>query len=212
MSYSDLSSAQAQLQLSESNDDDSADIALLAAIDAEVSRTLELKTGRRWGGTATPTARTIDGPAGCWGEDILLLPAPVRSVSSVAIVGTLDESLIAYDGSTGVGDYVLWNQTKGGDYLAIRRVQNGWWPASDGINRVTVTGIWSDEADGEDAPQEIVDAATFVTVETFRQRKSSPTGEIGPDGFMFRPRNPWGYVVVTEAIKRYGAAQSIVSF
>lgn len=212
MGYSDLASAKAQLDLSDAVDGDAADIALLASIDDEVSRTLELKLGRKWGGTATPSARTIDGPVGSWGAEILLLPEPVRSVTAVAIVGTLPETLTPYNASTGLGDYVLWHQTKSGDYLAIRRVQNGWWPRRDGIDRITITGVWSDEASGDDPPQEVIDAATFVTVETFRQRKSSPTGEVGPDGFTIRPRNPWGFEVVKEVLKRYGAAQPVVSF
>jgi hypothetical protein len=212
MGYSDLSSAKAQLSLNDATEDDAADIALLVAIDAEVSRDLELKTGRKWGGTATPSVRTVDGPVGCWGTDTLLLSEPARSISSIAIVGTLAETLTAYDSGTGLGDWIPWHVTKGGDILAVRRVQNGWWPPQDGINRVTITAVWSDDASGVAAPQEIVDAATFVTVETFRQRKSSPTGEIGPDGFTIRPRNPWGFVVVTEAIKRHGAAVPVVSF
>ena len=211
--YADLESAKAQLSLNDDEDADAADLAMLAGIDAEVSRTIELKTGRRWGGTAVPTARTVDGPAGWEGvSNVLLLPSAIRSVTSVAIAGLDPEDLTAYDPATGDGDWVLWHQTDGGDYLAINRVQNGAWPLANGTNRVTVTGIWSDELDGETVPQEIVDAVTFVVVETFRQRKSSPTGEIGPEGFTIRPRNPWGYQVVVEAIKRYGAAQPVVSF
>lgn len=213
MGYADLASAKAQLSLDDSSDDDAADIAVLIAIDAEVSRTLELKTGRQWGGTATPSARMFDGPpAGCPGSDVLLLPAPLRSVTSIAIVGPEAQTLTAYDPVTGIGDYQLTHITRGGDALAVRWVQGGWWPVSPGLSRVTVTGIWSDDPSGDDPPQEVVDAMTFVVVETFRQRKSSPTGEIGPDGFTIRPRNPWGFEVVKEVLKRYGAAQPVVSF
>lgn len=204
MGYADLDSAKVQLQLDDENPDDAEDIALLAGIDEEISRTFELKTGRTWGGTATPSARTIDGPDGI-STDILLLPSPVRSIDSIAIVGSSPESVSS-------DDYVLWHVSRDGDAHAIRRIQNGWWPMRNGVDRVTVTAVWSDEANGDDVPQEVVDAVTFIAVETFRQRKTSPTGEIGPDGFTIRPRNPWGFEVVKEAIKRHAAGQPIVSF
>lgn len=205
MGYTDIDRALVQLELTETNDDDANDIALLAEIDEEISRTLGLKTGRKWGGTATTTARIVDRRSGSYG-DILLLPSPVRSVSSVSIIGDSPETVPSTD-------YVLWNVTKDGDAHALKRTLNGYWPIQDnGVDRVVVTAVWSDESSGEGAPQEIVDAATFVAVETFRQRKSSPTGEIGPDGLTMRPRNPWRFETVQEAIKKYENARSIASF
>lgn len=208
-SYADLDAAKVQLDLSDDEPDDAADIALLVGIASEVSRTLELKTGRSWGGTATPTARTIDGVIGRY-TDILLLPEAVRSITGVAIVGynpaTLTQS-VAYGDN---GQWIPWNTTANGDILALRRVDGLRWPAGNGIDRVTVTGVWSDATTGQAVPQEIVDAATFVTVETFRQRKSSPSGEIGPDGMTIRPRNPWGFETVKEAIKHNSALPAVV--
>lgn len=203
--YSDLASCKVQLSLADAEADDASDIDLLEAIDEEISRTLELKCGRVFGGVAAATAKTIDGAEAGY-SDILLLPVPVRSVTTVGIVGDSAESLSS-------GDYVLWMPTREtGDYFALKRIDGGYWPRRSGINRVTVTAVWSDTAAGGTVPAEIVDAATFITVETFRQRKSSPTGEIGPDGLTFRPRNPWGFTVVTEAINRYKVAKARVSF
>jgi hypothetical protein len=208
--YADLDSAKAQLSLDDDLDNE-ADIALLSAIASEVSRILELKTGRVWGGTATPTARTFDAGLDC-SDPTLFLPEPARSISAVAIVGTNPQTLTLYDPTTKLGDYLPWHTTRTGDILAIRIVQNAYWPARTGYDRITVTAVWSNTAGGDATPQEIVDAATFATVETFRQRKSSPTGEIGPDGFTIRPRNPWAFTVVTEAVAKYMAAKPVVSF
>lgn len=202
--YVDLTSAKVQLNLSDAVDGDDADIAYLSEIDTEVSRTFELKTGRIFGGTATATAKTVDGSPSV--SDVLMLPVPVRSVTSVAIVGDLAETLTS-------ADYVLWMPTRDtGDYMALRRIDGGRWPRKSGINRVTITAVWSDTAAGGSVPQEVIDAVTFIAVETFRQRKSSPTGEIGADGFTFRPRNPWNFENVKEAINRYKVAKVPVSF
>jgi len=202
--YTDLASAKVQLNLSDAVDGDDADIAYLSEIDIEVSRTFELKTGRIFGGSASATAKTVDGSE--LRSDVLMLPVPVRSVTSVAIIGDLAETLTS-------NDYVLWMPTRDtGDYFALRRIDGGWWPRKSGINRVTITAVWSDTAAGGSVPQEIIDAATFVCVETFRQRKSSPTGEIGADGFTFRPRNPWNFENVKETINRYKVARPRVGF
>lgn len=203
-SYCDLALAKQQLSLSDDNPDDADDITLLGAIDAEISRTFELKTGREagFGGTASDEARTIDGAAG-GRSDVLSLPTPVRSVSGVAITGSYSETLDP-------GDWILWHVNQWGEAMAIKRVDYGAFPRRNGIDRVTVTGVWSDAAPGDSVPDAITDAVTFVTVETFRQRKSSPTGEIGPEGFTIRPRNPWNFVTVQETIRRYAVPRAAV--
>lgn len=203
--YSDLDSAQVQLSLDPDVETDADDIALLAAIDAEMSATFDLKTGTTFGASGAATAKTIDGAA-VGRSDILLLPVPVRSVSSVVISGsfseTLNQSVTPGDG----GQYVLWNPNQFGDYRALKRIDFAGWPQRNGYDRITVTAVWADSTGG-DVPQPVIDALTFIAVETFRQRKTSPTGEIGPEGFTIRPRNPWNYEQVKEAIKRYSVSR-----
>lgn len=203
-SYTDLARAKLELSLSDAVDADDDDITLLGEIDEEMSRLFELKTGRIWGGTATPAAKTVDGPAAGY-SDILMLPVPVRSVTTVAITGDSPETLAS-------DDWVLWQQTREGDYHAIKRIDGGWFPRRNGKDRVTVTGVWSDTASGATVPAEIAAACTFVVVETFRQKKSSPSGEVGPDGMTIRPRNPWNFEQVKESIAKYKAAKPRVSF
>src|SRR4029434_3979976 len=172
MAYCDLDAAMRQLDLDPANPDDADDITFLAGIDEEISRTIELKTGRKWGGTATPTERAINHIISGY-SNVLLLHTRVRAVPSVAIVGDNPETLPATD-------FKPWMVSGAGDAFALLHT-TGTWPLQNGVDQVTVTAVWSDEASGEPAPGEIIDAATFVAVETFRQRKASPTGESGPD-------------------------------
>jgi len=209
MGYSDLESAKVQLKLADSNADDADSIVLLGAIDKEISRLIELKTGRRWGGAATPSTRSVP-RRGAVPSDILPLPWPLRSITSLSVTGSWAETLTLSTAANDGGNYVLWNVTREGDAHALRRIDGGSWPYGVSDIRISVTGVWSDEASGTTVPDEIVAAATFVTVETYNQRQSSPTGEVGPDGFMFRPRNPWNFAVVTEAIAKYSAAKPMV--
>lgn len=203
-SYTDLVRAKLELGLSDAVDGDDDDITLLGEIDVEISRLFELKCGRVWGGSGSATAKTVDGAAAGW-SDVLMLPVPARSITSVAIVGDAAETLTT-------DDWVAWLGTREGDYKAVKRIDGGVFPRRNGIDRVTVTAVWSDVASGATLPAEIQDACTFVVVETFRQRKSSPSGELGPDGLTIRPRNPWNYQNVIEAIDKYKAARPRVSF
>lgn len=205
MGMADLTKAKLMLELSDAEDADDNDIVLLGEIDDEMSRLFELKTGRVWGGTATPTTKTVDGPAAGW-SNILVLPEPVRSVTTVVIVGNASETLAS-------DDWVLWHGTREGDYHAIKRIDGGWFPRRNGLDRVQVTGVWSDTASGSAAPAEIVDAVTFVVQTEFLRRKADPTtGQLGPDGVEITPGDPWTHPTVTEAIKKHAAARPVPVF
>lgn len=205
MGYSDLDRAMIDIGLDVNDADDAEKIARLAQLDDEISRTLDLKLGRTFGGSSAGTeARAVPGPLAT-GELVLSLPEPIRSVTSVVITGSPSETLDS-------DDYVLWHQTRRGDAHALRRVDGRSWPLRDGESVITVTGQWSDLSPGGAVPDEIVAAATFLVVEEWRLRQSSPAGEIGPDGMTVRPRNPWGFEIVKTAIAHYSAAKTVVSF
>jgi len=184
--------------------DDAAKISRLAQLDDEVSGVLDMKLGRSFGNPATSAARIVSGSPS-YGQTVLLLPEPIRSVTAIAITGTTPETMVA-------ADYVLWNRTRRGDYHGINRIDGYAWPHHDGNHVITVTGQWSDDTPGGAVPDEIIAAATFVLVEEWRLRQSSPAGEIGPDGMATRARNPWKFEVVKTAIEQYGAARPVVSF
>jgi hypothetical protein len=191
--------------LDESSADDADKIGRLAVLDDEIARLIDIKTGRTFGGTATAVARVVSLPPS-YGHDILLLPFPVRSLTSVVITGDYAETL---SGTS----YALAMPTElTGDYHAIRRIDGNAWPMNDGRSTLTITGQWSHDAPGGAVPDEIVAAATFLVVEEWRLRESSPAGQIGPDGLTIIPRNPWGFEIVKTAIDHYGAARSMVTF
>lgn len=183
----------------------------LTELQEVVSLLIEEKTGRVFGGTATATARTIDGPPAGRGV-VLALPCPVRSVTSVAIVGAISETLTAYDTGTGDGDYLLWNPGRQGDYHALRRVNGGQWPAGDGLTRITITAVWSDTASGGSVPDDITYMANYIISELFKAEQASPAGFTGPDGATVPIRNPWNQDLVKTTIRKYASARRIVGF
>ena len=188
------------------NADDGDAIGRLAQLDDDISRTIDLKCGRSFGGTADDeVARVITLPVS-GGNTILVLPYAIRSVSSIAFTGDHVETLAA-------DEYVLTLGTElTGDYHGIRMIHGGLWPANTGRTTLTITGQWSMDAVGGTIPDEIRAAATFLVVEEWRLRASSPAGEIGPDGMMVRPRNPWGFEIVKTALDHYSVAQSMAGF
>lgn len=185
--------------------------ARLTELQKVVSLLIEEKTGRIFGGAAVAVARTVDGPV-AESDDVLLLPSPVRSVSAVAITGNSPATLTAYDPATKLGDYLLWMPGRQGDYHALRRVQNGWWPARNGIDRVNVTAVWSDTESGGAVPADVTYVANYLIAELFKAEQASPAGFTGPDGATVPIRNPWTQETVKTVLRKYGGASRIVGF
>jgi hypothetical protein len=209
--YADLNSAMAQLALDDGNEDHAADIALLAECDEAVSVLFEQKAGFDvaltpiWGGdvVATAAARVVAGPMSA--TDTLLLPKPVRSVSGIAIAGDAAETLAA-DG------WELRNVDDRGNAFAIRRIDGGGWPTRNGRSPITVTAVWSDSPVGGEPPAIVVKACTFLAVDEFRMRQTSPAGAVGLEGFTQRPRNPWNFELVKGALDAVRVPKPVVSF
>lgn len=203
--YADLDAATVQLGLSATDPDHNALIGRLAQVDDEVSRLIDLKTGRSFGGNAGSLARQVPPPPSPWNR-ILSLPFAVRSVTAIELAGPVVETLAPGDWALCIGTELT------GDYHGIERIDGGVWPVAGYGQIVTVTGLWSDQADGQPVPPEIVAAATFLACDEWRLRESSPSGEIGADGLTIRPRNPWNYQIVKLAIDRYRVATSQAGF
>jgi hypothetical protein len=198
--YSDLEIVKRQVGLSDAEASDAADLALLEHLDDAMSRTFDRKliasaTSPLFGGTAADEARVILG-ATALGETILSFPAPVRSITSVAIAGDFPETLDA-------ADWVAWYGDARGVFWGVRRMDALTWPVRTLNAPITVTAEWADTPDGGDVPALVTDALTFIVTEEYRLRKSSPAGEIGSDGLRVRARNPWKFEVVREAIEAY---------
>lgn len=204
MGYAVLVTVKLMLNLADVNPNDDAAITRIVQINDEMSRLVEIKTGRAWGTPSVSEARVIPGNVNLY-DGILLLPTPIRSVTSIVITGDWAETVPGTD-------YVPTMRTRRGDYLALRKIQGSAWPLNNGRSTITVTGVWSDGVDGETVPLEIVEAVNFLTVEQYKLEVSSPAGEIGPDGLTIRPRNPWNFDVVKTAIDRYRVALPVASF
>ena len=205
MGYANLDSAMHDIGLSDASADDADSIGRLAQLDDEIARLIDLKTGRTFGGTAAPTARVISLPKS-YGNGLLVLPFPIRSATSIVITGDAERTYAT-------DEYTLTMATElTGDYHAIRLIDGSAWPMDNGRSTLTITGQWSFDTPGGGVPDEIIAAATFLVVEEWRLRQSSPAGEIGPDGISIMPRNPWAFEIVKTALDHYGAALSMASF
>lgn len=220
MGYADLESAKAQLDLDDAEPNDAADIALLVACDAAVAVTFEAKAGYDvaqspiWGSgvTATATTRTINGEP--QGSDVLLLPIPARSISDVQIVGAEPVTFVGTE-------WVRWHIDPRGHCYAIRRTDGYYWPRADNVSapwlssaltQVEVEAIWANGPVGGAPPAIVVQACTFIVCDEFRMRKTSPSGQIGVEGLTLRPRNPWGFELVKEAIEAVRAPVVAAAF
>lgn len=160
------------------------DLARIVRLENGVAEAIDELLGRTFG---TPTPRTVAVTAMRYEAPIqtVMLPELVRSVDAVTIDGTTVDP----------ADYELAYRIEDG-YRAVRF-------SAPVIGKVAVTGIWeSDPLDGP-VPDLIREAATAITVDEYRVRNATPTGEIGLDGLVVPVRNIWRYTLVKQAIKRY---------
>ena len=202
--YGDLDQVKAMLRPTGSASFNADADARLAALRAAVSLAIEQKTNRVFGGNATATTRTIDGRPG-YADDVLMLPAPIRSVGAVEIVGDYAETLDA-------DAYLPWSVDANGDAHALLRLRGYLWPMRDGVNRIAVTAVWSDEANGGDVPADITYAANYLIAELFKIEQASPAGFTGPDGATIPIRDPWKQEMVKAAIAKHRAAVELLAF
>lgn len=184
MRYANETDVLAQLHLDPDVPGDEAALERVRRLELGVCERIDVKLGRSFGVPVAET-RTVRAPGV---SDTLILPQPLQSVSAVTVDGAvLDPSLyrLVYHAHDG--------------YLALRiDAYAAVWSGD-----VTVTGIWADAAIDGDIPDDIREAATFVTVDEYRAGNASPAGEIGPDGQILQVRNPWRYELVRTAIEHY---------
>lgn len=200
MGYADLDQVKRILNISGTDDD-----ARLASLDAVASQELDealgLAAGSAFGVADSDLSRTFY-PAG--DSPLLYLTPAIRSITSVT------EDGIALAAGT---DYLLSDQ-RGAVSGALYRVGigPGWGPV---INRndaaplawgatVVVTGQWADQ--GTAAVDPAVTEAATILVTGYVRRDQSPDGiTAGPDGFTYRPGDPWQDPRIQRLLKRYGA-------
>jgi hypothetical protein len=211
MGYADLAAVQAQLHLDDEDADHASDIALLAACDTAVSLAFEQKAGYDvtrspiWGDGVTADEVTLTVEPRPRDGVLLFLPKPLRSISEIRIGGALEETLAATD-------WRVWNRTVTGDIHQVRRIDGAVWPFADGDTWIEVDGVASDGPVGETVPELVTQAINFLVVDEYLMRKSSPAGELGPEGLTFRPRNPWRFELVLQALAAHSAPAPLPVF
>lgn len=211
MGYADLTALKAQLGLVDADADHATDIALLTACDTAVSLAFEQKAGYDiarspiWGDgvTADEVTETIYNPA--TDREMLYLPKPCRSLSEIRVLGDYAETITS-------AQWKRWHVGPKGDSSAVKRIDGYTWPVGDGYTYIEVDAVWSDGPVGEDIPTLVTQAVNFLVVDEYLMRKSSPAGEIGPDGLTFRPRNPWNFELVKQALAAHSAPAPLPVF
>lgn len=196
MRYANLGDVLAQLKLDPDKHGDRIDRVI--RLEAALCQTFDERTGTAFGAPPVAETRTLTGRA----SPRLILTTALRSVTGIATGGRWDGS--QWDGATTLDAdrYRLANRTAQG-YHAIDLMGGSWYGA------VHVTGVWADQLHAN-VPDDVVEALTFITVETYRQQTASPADQIGPDGMMVQPRNPWAYEQVKAAINRHTVVQVTV--
>lgn len=197
--YGDLATAKAFLRAqSTSVLDPDADIRL-ADIQIAVSAALEAKTGRTFGDGPSADETVLIWAAA---SDVLLLPKPARSITSVTVGGTVEGGTFSGGQLLDASQWVHWFVDGDGLIHAMRRGA-GWWGA------VQVVADFVDNDDDAEVPADVTAAATFLIAETYKVREASPAGFVGPDGATVPIRNPWNDPTVQAVIRTYAVEPAI---
>ena len=178
--------------------------ARLTAIRAAVSAQLESKLGRTFGAIAADTSVLI------WAgsSDILLLPRPARSITSVTVAGTVTAGTM-----TGGTAYAtnLWTfapyDVDDALIYGLRLLSGGWWGSStiSGYPSVpvVVVGDFTDTDDDATVPDDVTYAANVLILRTLQRESTGVAGVSGEDGSFQSPLDPWNDPIVRRAIDRY---------
>lgn len=201
MTYANRADVLHHLKLDPGNPEHAEQIERVERLENGIAAVIEEKTGRVFGLTPLPETRVVIGSAR---SPRLVLHAGVRSVETVEVDGTWDGAAWQ-DGTVLEPDtWVLAAVDRDGVAWAMDRIDGGGWPTS-----VRITAVWGDQ-EVEAIPDDIREAATFLTVDEYRTREGSPTGVAGPDGMVVHTRNPWTFELVRTAIARHAVTEVLV--
>jgi hypothetical protein len=122
-------------------------------------------------------------------RDVLLLPRPARSITSISIGGAVSNA--TYSGGTALDattyTSVGFTDTEG-RILALRLLNGAVWGEGVAVN---ITGQFSSIDDDVDVPADFIYAVDYLIAEQFKIEQASPAGYTGPDGAVVPIRNPF---------------------
>lgn len=165
-----------------------AKIARLERIENGVADAIDAKVGHGFGVVPVPETRSLI--SRIYGSVVLSWPA--RSVVSLSIDGEVVDPL-SYSVPDPDRNGYIWQ-------IRLRGLEPHW--VLGYYCAVEVAAVWSDQPI-TDVPDDIREAATFITADQYRALNASPVGEIGPEGLSVTIRNPWSFTTVKEAINRH---------
>ena len=197
MAYGDLTAIK-QMLAATGTTWDTADTTRLERLNDAVSLLLEDKLGRRFGTGATTKAVVVES----YGvSDLLVLPKPVRSVTSIVVGHTWNGTIWTGGTTLTTNAYRLRYVDANGYAWAILRTSTDAWAGP-----VVVTGSWADDDDDFLVPADVQYAVNYLVAERFKIENAGPAGFSGPDGAVVPIRDPWKDPMVKGVLEKYGAS------
>lgn len=175
----------------------------LEAINAAVSLLFEERTNRVFGTGVQSATVTVYGA----GFDRLVLPKPLRSITSVTTGGTWNGT--SYTGGTLLTTAAVRlgpTGTRGEGYV-LDRADGGFWPLNE---PVVIVGTWADTDSDSDVPDDVTYAVNYLVAMQWRDEHASPEGVTGPDGFQLTVRDGWMHTMVRDTIRKYRVSRVAV--
>jgi hypothetical protein len=174
----------------------------LTQIQQAVTAGIEAETNRTFGDAGSATTELI------WaGEsDVIVLPRPAWSVTSVTYGGTLAGTTITGGTDILAGEIVHTLRDSAGRIIAIRTPYQ--WTRGAAL---AVTAVYADgNAVGDTSvPDAISYAANYLIAEVFKREQASPAGFLGPEGVV-PMRDVWKDPTVTRILREYTLREVVV--
>jgi hypothetical protein len=201
--YGDLDHVRKLLRPTATDDLGADDEARLSKIQIAISTLLEYELGRTFGVPVEDTTVTAWAGPG----DVLLLPRPARTITTVTVGGTVAGGTVT-GGTALVDDYWAHHfvDTETGFIGGLRMLSGGWWGDYYYQTPVVIVGDFSTTDNDTTIPADLQYAVSWIIAERFKQESASPAGFIGPDGAVMPFRDLFKDEFVKPILDRYRVA------
>lgn len=171
-------------------------ISQIERMEAALSSAFDHKVGRSFGEPAVPSTRRV---AVGRRDGIAILQRPARVVNSVHSGGQ-------WDGDEWIGEQEVtgWYSVYNSDHLIYGLKRNAGWDGD-----IRVTAVWGSDS-GEDVPDDVSHALTWLTIRQYRRMTATPHELVGPEGFTAPTPHAWDDPMVKGIIAKYRVVEVIV--